>query len=98
MFSRSHLNDLKSLTEDVLYETYRTEKLSKTVTDNRFVLWDVVHKMANNVPFSFSQVLPEDLANQSVRLKEEQLRKDEEKVIFYSSARCTVISIIILSQ
>lgn len=59
----SHLNDLKSLTEDVLYETYRTEKLSKTVTDNRF-----------------SQVLPEDLANQSVRLKEEQLRKDEEKL------------------
>jgi len=59
----SHLNDLKSLTEDVLYETYRTEKLSKTVSDNRF-----------------SQVLPEDLATQSVRLKEEQLRRDEEKL------------------
>ncbi|RDB25507.1 Septin spn3 [Hypsizygus marmoreus] len=59
----SHLNDLKSLTEDVLYETYRTEKLSRTVTDNRQ-----------------SQVLPEDLVNQSVRLKEEQLRRDEEKL------------------
>ncbi|KAG5646238.1 hypothetical protein DXG03_004065 [Asterophora parasitica] len=59
----SHLNDLKSLTEDILYETYRTEKLSKTVTDNRQ-----------------SQVLPEDLANQSVRLKEEQLRREEEKL------------------
>ncbi|KAF9462473.1 Septin-domain-containing protein [Collybia nuda] len=59
----SHLGDLKSLTEDVLYETYRTEKLSRTVSDNRH-----------------SQVLPEDLANQSVRLKEEQLRRDEEKL------------------
>ncbi|KAG6900728.1 hypothetical protein C0993_003754 [Termitomyces sp. T159_Od127] len=58
----SHLNDLKSITEDVLYETYRTEKLSKTVLDNRQ-----------------SQVYPEDLANQSVRLKEEQLRREEEK-------------------
>jgi len=27
----SHLGDLKSLTHDVLYETYRTEKLSRTV-------------------------------------------------------------------
>ena len=42
MLLRSHLSDLKSLTEDVLYEIYRTEKLSKTVTDNRFGFWDVV--------------------------------------------------------
>ena len=27
----THLTDLKSLTHDVMYETYRTEKLSKTV-------------------------------------------------------------------
>ncbi|KAG6829701.1 hypothetical protein H0H87_010503 [Tephrocybe sp. NHM501043] len=59
----SHLNDLKSLTEDVLYETYRTEKLSRNVIDNRQ-----------------SQVLPEDLANQSFLLKEEQLRREEEKL------------------
>ncbi|KAG6920142.1 hypothetical protein DXG01_004908 [Tephrocybe rancida] len=59
----SHLNDLKSLTEDILYETYRTEKLSRTVMDSRQ-----------------SQVLPEDLANQSVVLKEEQLRREEEKL------------------
>jgi len=59
----THLNDLKALTEDVLYETYRTEKLSRTVRDNRI-----------------SQVLPEDLVNQSVILKEEQLRRDEEKL------------------
>lgn len=30
--------------------------------------------------YSDSSILPEDLANQSVRLKEEQLRKEEEKV------------------
>jgi len=61
----THLQDLKSLTEDVLYETYRTEKLSR------------------NAPYSEareSTMLPEDLANQSVRLKEEQLRKEEEKL------------------
>lgn len=53
------------LTEDVLYETYRTEKLSRAVNadGNRD-----------------SQLLPEDLASQSVRLKEEQLRREEEKV------------------
>lgn len=84
--SRSHLNDLKTLTEDVLYETYRTEKLSKTVTDNRFVLLNIIScvEMPNAPPYSFSQVLPEDLANQSVRLKEDQLRRDEEKVTLVS--------------
>jgi cell division control protein 11 len=50
MLSRSHLNDLKSLTEDVLYENYRTEKLSKTVTDNRYELWAVFYEMANHGP------------------------------------------------
>ncbi|KAF8760729.1 Septin-6 [Rhizoctonia solani] len=60
----SHLMDLKSLTDDVLYETYRTEKLSR-----------MVH--ADNTDDS---ILPEDLATQSVRLKEEQLRREEEKL------------------
>jgi cell division control protein 11 len=61
----SHLGDLKSLTHDVLYETYRTEKLSRTVhADN-------THD---------SSILPEELATQSVRLKEEQLRREEEKL------------------
>ncbi|KAG6850323.1 hypothetical protein H0H93_014898 [Arthromyces matolae] len=59
----SHLGDLKSLTHDVLYETYRTEKLSRTVHDS-----------------NETSILPEDLANQSVRLKEEQLRREEEKL------------------
>ena len=37
----SHLGDLKSLTEDVLYETYRTEKLSRvTPFDLRYV-WNL---------------------------------------------------------
>ncbi|KAH9081822.1 septin [Lactarius deliciosus] len=53
----SHLADLKSLTHDVLYETYRTEKLSL-----------------------IQSILPEELATQSVRLKEEQLRREEEKL------------------
>lgn len=35
----THLADLKSLTHDVLYETYRTEKLSRTVhSDTQCVL------------------------------------------------------------
>lgn len=61
----SHLADLKSLTHDVLYETYRTEKLSKTV---------------HSTDTHESSLLPEELANQSVRLKEEQLRREEEKL------------------
>ncbi|KAG0709074.1 septin [Suillus ampliporus] len=60
----SHLGDLKSLTHDVLYETYRTEKLSRTV-----------HADTHD-----SSILPEELATQSVRLKEEQLRREEEKL------------------
>ena len=63
----SHLGDLKMLTEDVLYETYRTEKLSRAVNSEGGRERD-------------SQLLPEDLASQSVRLKEEQLRREEEKV------------------
>ena len=39
LFCSSHLADLKSLTHDVLYETYRTEKLSRTVhSDTQCVL------------------------------------------------------------
>nr|GAT47911.1 septin [Mycena chlorophos] len=60
----SHLADLKSLTHDVLYETYRTEKLSRSV-----------HSDVQD-----SSILPEEMANQSVRLKEEQLRREEEKL------------------
>jgi len=61
----SHLADLKSLTHDVLYETYRTEKLSRSV---------------NAVDAAETSILPEEMANQSVRLKEEQLRREEERL------------------
>lgn len=60
----SHLADLKSLTDDVLYETYRTEKLSRTMHPSE----------------PESSILPDELATQSVRLKEDQLRKEEEKL------------------
>jgi hypothetical protein len=33
--------------------------------------------------FSDTSMQPEELASQSVRLKEEQLRREEEKVCFY---------------
>ncbi|KAJ7900069.1 septin [Mycena olivaceomarginata] len=61
----SHLSDLKSLTHDVLYETYRTEKLSRSV---------------HAADAQETSILPEEMANQSVRLKEEQLRREEEKL------------------
>ncbi|KAK5954753.1 Cell division control protein 11 [Knufia fluminis] len=63
----SHLADLKEITHDFLYENYRTEKLSKSVDGGAGNAQD-------------SSINPEDLANQSVRLKEEQLRREEEKL------------------
>jgi len=62
----SHLADLKEITHDFLYENYRTEKLSKSVE--------------GGVSGQDSSINPEDLANQSVLLKEEQLRREEEKL------------------
>ncbi|KAG0175258.1 hypothetical protein DFQ28_002118 [Apophysomyces sp. BC1034] len=61
----SHLQDLKEITHDFLYENYRTEKLSRTVSGG-----DAEDAALN----------AEDMASQSVRLKEEQLRKEEEKL------------------
>ncbi|KAI9845757.1 MAG: hypothetical protein M1837_004590 [Sclerophora amabilis] len=63
----SHLADLKEITHDYLYENYRTEKLSKSV--------DGVSGPSNDTSMN-----PEDLASQSVRLKEEQLRREEDKL------------------
>lgn len=65
LYISSHLSDLKSLTHDVLYETYRTEKLSRSV---------------HAADAQETSILPEEMANQSVRLKEEQLRREEEKL------------------
>ncbi|MCJ1257870.1 hypothetical protein MMC24_005697 [Lignoscripta atroalba] len=61
----SHLADLKEITNDFLYENYRTDKLSKSVEGGAA---------------ADSSMNPEDLASQSVRLKEEQLRREEEKL------------------
>lgn len=65
IFYSSHLQDLKEITHDFLYENYRTEKLSRTV---------------NGGDQEDASLNAEDMATQSVRLKEEQLRKEEEKV------------------
>ncbi|KAG2180474.1 hypothetical protein INT44_003478, partial [Umbelopsis vinacea] len=61
----SHLQDLKEITHDFLYENYRTEKLSKS--DDQIDQPDTSFKV-------------DEIANQSVRLKEEQLKKEEEKL------------------
>jgi cell division control protein 11 len=78
------LGDLKEITHDFLYENYRTEKLSKSV-DGASPYVD-----PHNIPMTSltnvirsgydSSMNPEDLASQSVRLKEEQLRREEEKL------------------
>jgi cell division control protein 11 len=79
----SHLADLKEITHDFLYENYRTEKLSKSVEGGAgvYVFFPLTFRviLANPVG-SDSSMNPEDLASQSVRLKEEQLRREEEKL------------------
>lgn len=64
----THLTDLKEITHDFLYENYRTEKLSRAVNGDGY-------GMAGNQSLD-SSIAPEDLATQSVRLKEEQLRRE----------------------
>jgi cell division control protein 11 len=67
----THLAEFKEITEVFLYENYRTEKLSKSVSS------------ANDSAGidSESQSLdPASLASQSMRLKEEQLRREEQKL------------------
>ncbi|MCJ1231667.1 hypothetical protein MMC12_008346 [Toensbergia leucococca] len=61
----THLADLKEITNDFLYENYRTDKLSRSVDGGSG---------------ADSSLNPDDLASQSVRLKEEQLRREEEKL------------------
>jgi cell division control protein 11 len=60
----THLTDLKEITHDFLYENYRTEKLSRGVN------------ASDAYGGNDSSILPEELATQSVRLKEEQLRRE----------------------
>ncbi|EMC93864.1 hypothetical protein BAUCODRAFT_141284 [Baudoinia panamericana UAMH 10762] len=66
----SHLADLKEITHDFLYENYRTEKLSKSVTDPSL----------SQSGMEAESLDPQSLASQSVRLKEEQLKREEEKL------------------
>ncbi|KAF9264052.1 GTP binding protein [Marasmius fiardii PR-910] len=66
----THLHDLKSLTEDVLYEAYRTERLSRGVYSD-------VDTPDVSLSLSLS---PEDIVGHSFRLKEEHIRKEEEKL------------------
>ena len=68
----SHLADLKEITHDFLYENYRTEKLSKSVVNGQ-QSYTSKYVLSNNR----ENLNPEDLATQSVRLKEEQLRREE---------------------
>ena len=78
----THLADLKDITHDFLYENYRTEKLSKSVEGGAgpYVYSRFNRLLNTNVTVSDSSLAPEDLATQSVRLKEEQLRREEEKL------------------
>ncbi|KAJ5947418.1 hypothetical protein N7466_000433 [Penicillium verhagenii] len=80
----SHLADLKEITHDFLYENYRTEKLSKSVDGVSGYVCSfrgIINYGANLFSrIHDSSMNPEDLANQSVRLKEEQLRREEEKL------------------
>jgi len=69
----SHLADLKEITHDFLYENYRTEKLSKSVGSDSST-------GAGPESDSLDSLDPQSLASQSVRLKEEQLRREEEKL------------------
>ncbi|KAK3058499.1 Cell division control protein 11 [Extremus antarcticus] len=70
----SHLADLKEITHDFLYENYRTQKLSKSVTSPG----DSGSGQGGVSDEGFLD--PQSLASQSVRLKEEQLRREEEKL------------------
>ncbi|KAJ5908144.1 hypothetical protein N7495_000826 [Penicillium taxi] len=82
----SHLADLKEITHDFLYENYRTEKLSKSVDGSGYVnpYWFYEFELDKFTHQNYrnhdSTLNPEDLASQSVRLKEEQLRREEEKL------------------
>ena len=79
----SHLADLKEITHDFLYENYRTEKLSKSIEGGAaaYVKSCPLNTLCtNDYCNSDSSMNPEDLASQSVRLKEEHLRHEEEKL------------------
>lgn len=65
----SHLTDLKEITHDFLYENYRTEKLSRTATNDT----------GSGYPIGNSSSMGSGEDNENVRYKEDQLRREEEK-------------------
>lgn len=71
----SHLADLKEITQAFLYENYRTEKLSKSVSNAADGSGGAAYGSVED-----GSLDPQSLASQSVRLKEEQLRREEEKL------------------
>lgn len=60
----THLGDLKEITTDLHYENYRTESLSRV-------------GQTSNGDYSVGS---EEMATQAVRIKEEQLKREEEKL------------------
>lgn len=71
--SSSHLADLKSLTHDVLYETYRTEKLSRTVHADTTQYVDLLHSTSHS--YSFPSGIPL-FSQKSLRRKACALKKN----------------------
>ena len=80
----THLTDLKEITHDFLYENYRTEKLSRSVNSH------------DGYGQQDTSINAEDLANQSVRLKEEQLRREGAWSLVDWLPRAVLIVVLIL--
>lgn len=53
--------------------------------------------LLSDLSFSDSSILPEELATQSVRLKEEQLRREEEKVCQLPASRVRYVDCLVAS-
>ncbi|KAL7341770.1 Septin-domain-containing protein [Rhodotorula toruloides] len=74
---QTHLHDVKEITHDFLYETFRSEKLSRSLVGDSMG--------AGYGAGQDASVNPEDLATQSVRIKEEQLKREGASKFPYST-------------
>lgn len=85
----THLTDLKEITHDFLYENYRTEKVrgdafsmiverSDRIESDHYSILQLSRTVHSD--YADSSIPGDELANQSVRLKEEQLRREEDKL------------------